>query len=369
MKRRGYKDIVHPSDGVLNPVSQQTHSMDTETTENTALNFAAAATTEQKKPPLLRVQLEGHVLLKIAKHSRENAAVHPVVTGSLLGLDVGQVLEITECFPIPIHDAGDDGEDAESYELEMLRCMREINVDNNMVGWYQSSVSGSYQVLEIIDQFISSLESLERCVCLIYDVTSSLTGTYGIKAIRLADSFIEAYREGTLTIEKIKTKSISWEDVFVEIPITVHNSSLAVALMHEIETPLVTTQLDMDRLNMDAAPILEKNLEFLVECIDDLKAEQDKLSMYHLDMRKLHQKIMQWKLARRNENQQRRILGEEPLPEDPPENEFKKPTEPSQLDTLLLANQMHSYASQISAVGAQSIEKLLLFEHLSKQEE
>eukprot|EP00889_Picochlorum_renovo_P003334 jgi/Picre1/30364/NNA_005728.t1 len=102
---------------------------------------------------------------------------------------------------------------------------------------------------------------------------------------------------------------------------------------------------------------LGEELGVLGGVIDDLKAEQDKLSMYHLDMRKLHQKIMQWKLARRNENQQRRILGEEPLPEDPPENEFKKPTEPSQLDTLLLANQMHSYASQISAVGAQSIEK------------
>jgi hypothetical protein len=66
------------------------------------MNFAAAATKEQKKPPLLSVQLEGHVLLKIAKHSRDNAAVHPVVTGSLLGLDVGQTLEVTECFPIPV---------------------------------------------------------------------------------------------------------------------------------------------------------------------------------------------------------------------------------------------------------------------------
>jgi translation initiation factor 3 subunit H len=330
-------------------------------------SFAAAISSEsEKKPPLLSVQVEGHVVLKIAKHSRDNAAVHPVVTGSLLGLDVGQTLEITECFPIPIHETLQDDGEEESYELEMLRCLREINVDNNMVGWYQSSVSGSYQVLEIIDQFINSLESLERCVCLIYDVTSSRTGTHGIKAIRLADAFIEAYREGTLTIEKVKAKGITWEDVFVEIPVTVHNSPLAVALMHEMQSPSMgMTQLDLDRLNMDAAPLLEKNLEFLNECIDDLNAEQHKLTQYHLDMRKLHQKVMQWKVARRHENQQRRIMGEEPLPEDPPENEFKKPVDPSQLDSLLLANQMHSYASQMSAVGAQSIEKLVLLEAVS----
>jgi translation initiation factor 3 subunit H len=28
----------------------------------------------------------------------------------------------------------------------MMRCLREVNVDNNTVGWYQSSVLGQYQV-------------------------------------------------------------------------------------------------------------------------------------------------------------------------------------------------------------------------------
>ena len=266
-----------------------------------------------------------------------------------------------------IHESVDDG-DAESYELEMLRCLREINVDNNMVGWYQSSFSGSYQVLEIIDQFINSLESLERCICIVYDVTCSMSGTHGVKAIRLADSFIEAYKEGPLTIERIKTKNIAWNDVFVEIPITIHNSPLAVALMNEIETPLSLSQLDLDRLTMDPAPLLENNLDFLNDCIDELTDEQRKLGDYHIEMRRLHQKILQWKLARRNENQARRIAGEEPLPDDPPENEFKKPVEPSQLDTLLLANQMSSYANQIGATGAQSIEKLVFLERVQTRD-
>ena len=339
--------------------------MATSNNPSAPMNFAAVATKEQKKPPLLSVQLEGHVLLKIAKHSRENAAIHPVVTGSLLGLDVGQTLEVTECFPIPINETVDDG-DAESYELEMLRCLREINVDNNMVGWYQSSRSGSYQVVEIIDQFINSLESLERCVCIIYDVTSVLTGTHGLKAIRLGDSFIEAYREGTLTIEKIQTKNISWEDVFVEIPITVHNSPLSVALMNEIESPMPLSQLDVDRLVMDSAPLVERNLKFLNDCVEELYLEQEKLGTWTGEWKRLQQRVHQWKKARAAENQARRMAGEEPLPEEPPENEFPKPVEPSQLDNLLLANQMSSYASQIKAVGAQSLEKLILMERLQK---
>ena len=320
-------------------------------------------------PRVLPLQLESHVLLKIAKHARDNASVHPVVTGSLLGLDVGDTLEITECFAIPSDASQYANEDSEeSYELEMLRCLREINADNNMVGWYQSSVSGSYQVLEIIDQFINSLESLERCVCLIYDVTSSMTGTLGVKAIRLSDSFVEAYKEGVLTIERIKSKGITWQDVFVEIPVRIHNSALAVAMAHEIMGGSDCTfmnQLDVDRLNVDAAPLLHDSMTSLNECIDDMNAEQHKLTQYHMDLRKLHQKVMQWRLARRQENQQRRINGEEPLPEDPPENEFRPVQEPSQLDSLLLMNQLEAFSKQMSAVGAYNLEKLTLGAKLS----
>ena len=47
------------------------------------------------------VQLEGQVVLKIAKHCRESDAA-AMVTGQLLGLDVGPTLEVTDCFPYPV---------------------------------------------------------------------------------------------------------------------------------------------------------------------------------------------------------------------------------------------------------------------------
>ena len=68
-----------------------------------AMNFAAAAQKEHTtvKAPLLRVQLEGAVVLKIAKHCRESDAA-AMVTGQLLGLDVDSTLEVTDCFPYPV---------------------------------------------------------------------------------------------------------------------------------------------------------------------------------------------------------------------------------------------------------------------------
>lgn len=332
-----------------------------------ATSFAVAASQNTPQAPVRNVQLEGTALLKIAQHCK-SASANQVVTGQLLGLDVGQTLEVTDCFPFPSNLAEDDSEagpDGESYQLEMMRCLREINVDNNTVGWYQSTVSGSYQVVEIIETFITFMESLERCICIVYDVSGSI-GSAAVKALRLTEGFVEAYREGSLTVEKIRAKGMSWKDVFVEIPVSVHNSALALALAAEIEPNSGVSQLDLDRLMLGPGHALEKNLEYLSDCLDDLVGEQNKLSVYHNQLRRHQQQIAQWKLARRAENQSRRAAGEEPLPEDPPEGEFKKPAEPSQLDNMLLSNQMSVYAEHISSGASQAIEKLVLLEGLQQ---
>lgn len=85
------------------------------------------------------VQLDGLVLLKMIKHCTEN--VPEVVTGQLLGLDVDDKLEVTNCFASPLEE-----NDAESdeHQLEMMKNFRAVNVDNNTVGWYQSALLGSW---------------------------------------------------------------------------------------------------------------------------------------------------------------------------------------------------------------------------------
>lgn len=46
------------------------------------------------------VQLDGQVVLKIMQHC--NSSLPNIVTGQLLGLDVGNMLEVTDCFPFPV---------------------------------------------------------------------------------------------------------------------------------------------------------------------------------------------------------------------------------------------------------------------------
>lgn len=65
------------------------------------ISFAAMAERKSTEDlPLRVVQLDAHVVLKIVKHCKEGFPT--LVTGQLLGLDVGQTLEVTDCFPFPV---------------------------------------------------------------------------------------------------------------------------------------------------------------------------------------------------------------------------------------------------------------------------
>lgn len=63
--------------------------------------IAQQADAAKKEPSTLKtVQLDGQVVLKILQHCNE--ALPHLVTGQLLGLDVGQTLEVTDCFAFPV---------------------------------------------------------------------------------------------------------------------------------------------------------------------------------------------------------------------------------------------------------------------------
>ena len=90
---------------------------------------------------------------------------------------------------------------------------------------------------------------------------------------------LQAYKEGNLTGEKMREAAISWKDVFDEIPINVHSSPLATALLHTVEPNTIADGRDFARLDLSVGPLLEKNLEFLNDCLDDVVAEQQKVCM------------------------------------------------------------------------------------------
>lgn len=156
--------------------------------------------------------------MKIIKHASQTFPT--VATGSLVGMDVNSNLEITNCFPFPSVDpAASDNQhqDAVSnmaaaapraksnvaYQNEMIRMMREVNVDANNVGWYTSTNMGNFVNLNTIEnQFFYQKDMNERTVALVFDVNRSSSGTLALHAFRLSPQFMTAYRDGKFTTER-----------------------------------------------------------------------------------------------------------------------------------------------------------------------
>ncbi len=64
-------------------------------------------------------------------------------------------------FPYPIADASIE-DNTGGYEIEMMKALREVNIDNNQIGWYQSSYLGSYCTVGTIASQFEYQESLPK---------------------------------------------------------------------------------------------------------------------------------------------------------------------------------------------------------------
>jgi len=143
----------------------------------------------------------------------------------------------------------------EEYVTDMLRCMRDVNVDNNTVGWYMSTYMNSWLDPDgptVATQF-QFQDSVPKSVCLVYDPVRTLSGSVHLKAYRLSDRFMAKYRDhqekqaadknqhGFTELDikpkmdygnKMIDEGITIDDIFEEVPIRIHNSALVMAMLY-----------------------------------------------------------------------------------------------------------------------------------------
>lgn len=157
------------------------------------------------------------------RHSSQ--AFPSIVTGQLLGLEVDGCLQITHSFPFPTVEPAPTTDHFDSsasssaaisaprsmaksnawYQAEMMKCLREINVDSNIVGWYQSANLGNFMSKDLIENqhfYQSASQMNERTVALVYDVARSTYGSLSLRAFRLTPALMAAMKEGKFTSER-----------------------------------------------------------------------------------------------------------------------------------------------------------------------
>mmetsp|Transcript_8361 Transcript_8361/g.18077 ORF Transcript_8361/g.18077 Transcript_8361/m.18077 type:complete len:343 (-) Transcript_8361:50-1078(-) len=326
--------------------------------------------------PVTSVKLEGLAALKIIKHCQESLPT--MVTGSLLGLMIEDgCLEITHAFPFPEpHDenkgdivktadeaANVDDEaaalDGHQFQLEMMKMLREVNVDNNCVGWYQSMYLGTHSTSSLLENQLSYQTDLSpNAVVVLYDPMQTAHGTLVLKCYRLTEEVVALRASG-------KNHFIDPRNIFQEVPVTLSNPGLVRALLCDVGDglhgpygrELTGTDTTFDRLDLSTNPYLEKHLEFLCSWVDDLAAEQYKFQHY---TRSLRNNVD-------NRNAKGRKAKEElaaAIDEGWTRNEA-----PKRMESLLMSNQIRTYCDQVEKFTGGGFGKLYLTKGLHEGEE
>jgi len=130
-------------------------------------------------------------------------------------MDVDGVLQITNSFPFTASSASDSDDSpgsaaaapraksTQAYQNEMIKYLREVNVDANVVGWYGSANMGNFINTNFVEnQYHYQSQMNEKTVALIYDGARSSQGGMALKAYRLTPQFMAAFKDGKFTSER-----------------------------------------------------------------------------------------------------------------------------------------------------------------------
>ncbi|KAL3666819.1 hypothetical protein V7S43_008437 [Phytophthora oleae] len=312
------------------------------------------------------VALEGVALLQIIKHCHES--LPGGVAGSLLGVDNEQVLEVTNSFPSPPSSERKKG--ADEYQLDMMKSLREVGMDNNKVGWYQSVAMGTFCTASFIEHQFQYQKSLgPNAICLIYDSAETSKGSLSLRAVRLTKAFMDTYKSGSFSKESFAKADIRSATVVEEIPIEISNSDIITCWLQQTAhaNDSAATASNFERLDLATNAYLESSLKNMTLWADELAQEHYKFQGYERALSKQRAAYQQWQNRQREENKVRRENGEEPVPEEDP-SFFKSVNQPSRLESLLITKQMNTYCEHINRYAGKSFQKLFLAAKIHQNE-
>jgi translation initiation factor 3 subunit H len=286
--------------------------------------------------PIKHVQIDALVFLQIMKHCRQHAP--HTVTGQLLGLDVESTLQVTHSFGYV--QRGDETaghqEDGEKYQMDTLKQLREVNVDSNTVGWYQTTHLGRMEnPTTVIDTQFSYQEEIPRSVLVVYDSLQSAIGKPAFKALQLTPKFMEVYKDSDAAA-RLKMAEFPSNEMFMEIEVSITSSVISEAFLIDwaISDPMDPTS-QVEVLDVENQAFLEQNINLLTRSLADLAEEQVKIMNFE-------------KMASRKGEEKGKAGRKGGV------------AQPKPIDTMILSQQIKTHCKAINSFASDAFGKLYL---------
>lgn len=307
------------------------------------------------------VEITSQVILKITRHCHYELEkqLDPHVNGVLLGLinETKKVLEVTHCFPLMNGDSDEEMETNREYMLEMERSLRQVNIDYQQVGFYQSTYLSTHCDRNFLESMFVYLEEMKEAIAIIYDPLKTKLGHLSIRAFKLSPAAYELYKEEKdFGADMLRACKITYETLFTEIPVIIKNSSLTNVLLCELNEVSENTAF----FGLPTSSYLEKSMQLLLGGLDEVNQDLQKLNMHQRALYKQQTQILHYMQKRKNENALREKEGLSALPEEDVTKMFKAPPAVGRLEPLLSCNRIASHCDMIEEHVSSGIGKLYL---------
>ncbi|CDJ68346.1 eukaryotic translation initiation factor 3 subunit 3, putative [Eimeria necatrix] len=335
---------------------------------------------QQRSAALRVVDVDSLVLMKIIKHWRD---FHPLpVNGQLLGTEVRDKLEVTNCFPLPqkkevlsvlqqekgAASAADleerVDEEFDRHQDRMAELMHDVKVDCFTVGWYLTAGAAAALQREIVESLAAYQQQVDKAVLLAFDPAALRAAKNPLTAFRVNPKLLHALDAEPQVVAKIQN-----EPVLIQVPVSLRNAFLTDLFLGSPLGPrgLRSSSCCWGESAAAAAAEMEKSLWGVCCCLEGLGEEQERLQRYQRESLRQQQQQKQQQEKRRLENDQRRLRGEPLLPTDPEGLGFRVLEAPSLLPVLLLHEQTQQQTKDISAASADTLSSLFLLTAAAKQ--
>ncbi|KAJ2931168.1 hypothetical protein H1R20_g5937, partial [Candolleomyces eurysporus] len=320
--------------------------------------------------PLNVVQLDALVVTKIIKHARE--APSTTAHGLLLGLDLDGVLEVSNSFPLP-HHSGDEAEKTSKtiarHQASMLRSLKEVQVDDSVVGFYQATTLGAFFNQTLLDtQAIHQDKLRHGGIVIVHDLSQTAKGNASFRAFRLTAAFFDAYKRSNFSTASLISHRLTFSSIFEEVPLKIRTNPLLSSFLGTLaESDSIapeTTGAGASALEPTFSVLdlgtagLTRNLEQIVESVEAYRTEEGNLSYLSRQIARERAKADAYVAKRKEENQARIAQGLAPLPEEDVARLFKIPPEPSRLESLLLLGQIDAYGKSLEGTASTGLVKM-----------
>ncbi|KAL0223645.1 hypothetical protein P9112_003035 [Eukaryota sp. TZLM1-RC] len=273
---------------------------------------------DPSSPPIESVRVDGKVVLKLLKYGLES--ISNLCNGQLLGMENDSVLEVTDCYPL----VSQHSSDVRDYYERILPALREANHDVFPVGSFRWSSIGTFLDIGALEGQYQNQKDMHNRITLLACPASAVNGQIILKAFKLSDKFFEYYGNHTFTASQLKQTELSFQDMWTELPVIVHNTGLINVWLSKF---LINQSITNPKPVPSQNSVNAANLHSLIQCTQDsVDAAVGEVKKYKYQVSHTN-KLREAKV---NQGRKRTAI-----------------TEPQQLPSLVALSQLSRYCSSL----------------------